>query len=171
VIAFMIAFIDVGYVRPDGDRDESALAACVVAERWSDARPLEQRVAHVARVAPYEPGRFYLRELPCVVAVLEQVRAPVSTVVVDGYVFLDGDRPGLGAKVAEAVRLPVVGVAKTQFHGVTSAIAVTRGRSARPLYVSAIGMDVVRAAAHVREMHGAFRTPTLLRLVDRLTRP
>jgi deoxyribonuclease V len=39
-----------------------------------------------------------------------------------------------------------------------------------PLFVSAIGMDVRDAAAHVRAMDGPHRTPTLLRLVDRLTR-
>lgn len=160
----LIAFVDVGY------RDDGALAACVVAEQWTDDRPHEQRVAHVANVAPYEPGRFYLRELPCLLAVLREVRAPVTTIVVDGYVFLDNDRPGLGAHLHEALRVPVMGVAKTAFRGVTSAIAVTRGASTKPLFVSAIGMDVRDAAAHLAEMHGAYRTPTLLRLVDRLTR-
>ncbi|MGZ5968034.1 MAG: endonuclease V [Polyangiales bacterium] len=160
----MIAFVDVGY------RDDGALAACVVAERWSDDRPYEQRVARVSHVAPYEPGRFHLRELPCILAVLRTVRASVGTIVVDGYVLLDGDRPGLGAKVHEVLRVPVVGVAKTEFRGVTSAVAVTRGESSKPLFVSAIGMDLRDAAARVREMHGPYRTPTLLRLVDHLTR-
>jgi deoxyribonuclease V len=160
----VIAFVDVGY------RDDGALAACVVAEHWTDDRPYEQRVAHVAGVAPYQPGRFYLRELPCLLAVLRVVRAPITTIVIDGYVFLDGDRPGLGAHLHDAMHVPVVGVAKTEFRGVVSAIALIRGESSRPLFVSAIGVDVREAAAHIAEMHGPYRTPTLLRLVDRMTR-
>lgn len=160
----MIAFVDVGY------HDDGALAACVVAERWVDDQPFETCVAKVAEVAPYEPGQFYLRELPCLLAVLGHVRAKVTTIVVDGYVFLDGDRPGLGYHLHEAVRVPIVGVAKTAFHGVTSTVPVTRGESNRPLFVSAIGVDVDDAACQVAAMHGRYRMPTLLRRVDRMTR-
>ncbi|MBI2392982.1 MAG: endonuclease V [Deltaproteobacteria bacterium] len=160
----MIAFVDVGYA------DDVGVAACVVAARWTDDRPFEERVVRVSPVSPYEPGRFFLRELPCVRAVLGEVHAPVDVLVVDGYVFLDGDRPGLGARLHGVLQLPVVGVAKTPFRGVTSAVAVTRGQSTRPLFVSAIGIDVREAAERVREMHGAFRVPTLLRRVDRLSR-
>lgn len=67
-------------------------------------------------------------------------------------------------------RIPVIGVAKTAFLRATNARDVARGSSAKPLFVTAVGMDLDVAAGHVRDMHGTFRIPTLLKLVDRLSR-
>jgi deoxyribonuclease V len=64
----------------------------------------------------------------------------------------------------------VVGVAKTAFQGSTFATPVTRGTSARPVFVTARGMDVAEAARLVAAMHGPHRIPTLLGRVDRLAR-
>lgn len=92
--------------------------------------------------------------------------------VIDAYVWLDSNsRPGLGAYLYSALesRTPVVGVAKTLFPG-APAIPVFRGRSRSALFVTAQGMPPEEAAAHIREMHGAFRIPTLLKRVDRLSR-
>jgi deoxyribonuclease V len=103
-------------------------------------------------------------------------------VLVDGYVWLGGARPGLGARLFAALgeRTPVVGVAKTAWGGtVAPAIAqddphrsvpVLRGQSVKPLFVTAEGLDVAEAAARVSAMHGAHRIPTLLKEVDRLVR-
>lgn len=45
-------------------------------------------------IAPYQPGEFYRRELPCLLAVL--ACGPVAEViVVDGYVWLGPERAGL----------------------------------------------------------------------------
>jgi deoxyribonuclease V len=49
-------------------------------------------------------------------------------------------------------------------------IDVVRGASARPLHVSAIGIDPREAAARVRAMHGPYRIPTLIRRADALAR-
>ncbi len=103
-----IAAVDVDY------RDGHAVAACVTFSAWGAAAPEQERTARVDGVAPYEPGAFYKRELPCLLAVLEGVAADV--VVVDGYVQLDGGRPGLGAHLHAALAGPaVVGVAKSAF--------------------------------------------------------
>ena len=56
------------------------------------------------------------------------------------------------------------------FKGSPHARAVLRGRSAAPLYVTAVGLDVDDAATHVRRMHGDHRVPTLLRRLDHLCR-
>ncbi len=162
----MIACVDVDY------RAAEAVAACIEIERWTDATPARESVVRTAgAAAAYQPGGFYLRELPCILAVLASVR-DVALVVVDGYVWLARERPGLGARLHAALggRAPVVGVAKTAFRGNDAAAPVLRGRSARPLYVTAIGMDVEVAAAHVASMHGDHRVPTILARVDRLAR-
>jgi deoxyribonuclease V len=163
----MIACVDVDY------RASGAVAACVLFRAWDDAQGASETVIPIARVEPYEPGKFYRRELPCLLAVLEAAGGTPDVVVVDGYVWLADERePGLGAHLYRALggRAAVVGVAKTRFVGAGVAREVLRGTSRLPLFVTAAGMDVDEAAAHVRTMHGPHRTPTLLKRVDQLCR-
>ena len=77
----------------------------------------------------------------------------------------------VGARLYHALdgKVPVIGVAKTWFKG-GKALEVFRGKSKRPLFVTAAGITDEEAAAHVREMHGPDRIPTLLRRVDQLSR-
>ena len=164
----LIAAVDVAY-GPTG-----AAAACVLFHAWGDAAPASAHVAAIAEVAAYEPGAFYKRELPCVLAVLRSLGdARPDVIVIDGYVWLSGGgRPGLGAHLHEALggAAIVVGVAKTGFAGGGFAEEVRRGDSARPLYVTAAGVEPAVAAAWIRAMHGPHRIPTLLKRVDRLCR-
>jgi deoxyribonuclease V len=162
----MIACVDVAY------HDDEANAACVLFRQWSDEEGEREIVARISKVEEYLPGRFYRRELPCLLAVLGMVREPPETVIVDGYVWLGENAPGLGALLYEALggKAAVIGVAKSPFAGALHAVSVVRGGSRRPLYVTAAGMEVEGAARHIREMHGAHRIPTLLKRVDRLSR-
>jgi deoxyribonuclease V len=161
----MLACVDVDY------RTEGAVAACVLFRAWDDGDSAEERVETIARVEPYEPGQFYRRELPCLLSVLGKVTETLEMIVVDGYVWLTDEKPGLGAHLYEALgrSVPVIGVAKTRFAG-AEVESVMRGGSRRPLYVSAAGLDRVTAARHVLAMHGPYRLPTLLRRVDQLCR-
>lgn len=159
------AVVDVDYAGP------GATAACVVGDRWSDGAPIETHAVTLATVAPYAPGRFFERELPCILAVLPRVVTAIDTVVIDGYVVLDrAGTPGLGAHLHAALdrRHAVIGVAKTPYREADFAVPVVRGGSRRPLYVTAIGVDVDAAARSIAAMHGAHRIPTLLGWVDRL---
>jgi deoxyribonuclease V len=132
--------------------------------------PVAQHVVRVTGVAPYRPGAFFERELPCIRAVLAKNHWPLAAIVVDGYVWL-GEQPGLGAHLFAALeeKVPVIGVAKNPFRE-AAAIEVVRGDSKKPLYVSAAGMAKEEAAACIRRMHGPHRLPTLLKEVDRLCR-
>ena len=164
----MLAAIDVHY------DDPRARAACVVFERWDDAAPARVATADIEPIAPYEPGQFYKRELPCALAVLDRLDAAPDVVIVDGYVWLGPGRPGLGKHLFDALRAngrpaAVVGVAKNKFAGAPG-VDVLRGESARPLFVTAEGIDVEVAAEHVRSMHGEHRFPTLLQHVDKVAR-
>jgi deoxyribonuclease V len=161
------AIVDVHY---EGDR---ATAACVVAARWTDEVPVEERVTTVHDVQRYRPGAFFERELPCILAVLSLLRTEPRTVVIDGYVDLDErGTPGLGGHLHAHYggTLAVVGVAKTPYRGSSFAVHVLRGTSHHPLYVTARGLLPAEAADLVRSMHGAHRIPTLLKRVDGLAR-
>lgn len=163
----MIAAIDVAY----GSR--GGAAACVLFRAFGDASPVSSHVAHVADVAPYEPGAFYKRELPCILAALAAAPSAPEIVVIDGFVWLSADqRPGLGARLHDALGggVTVIGVAKTSFAGSAFAEEVHRGGSTKPLFVTAEGVDAQTAAGWIRGMHGPHRIPTLLKLADRLCR-
>jgi deoxyribonuclease V len=157
--------VDVRYPPAGGAR-----AALVVAAEPTYASIVEERVVTLATVAQYRPGEFYRRELPAIQAVLAGV-APLDLLIVDGYVDLDPHHaPGLGAYVHSALSIPVIGVAKTSFHGAVHAAQVHRGHATRPLYVTAAGVDLGEAASLVRAMAGLYRLPDALRRVDQLTR-
>jgi deoxyribonuclease V len=163
----MLACVDVHYV------EDRATAAALLFGDWADARPLFQARASVRDIEPYVPGRFYVRELPCILKVLECLPVGPRIVLVDGHVWLEDLRsPGLGARLYEALGrgTPVIGVAKNPYKPSRAVVEVRRGRSRKPLYVTAAGIDRVAAADHVAGMHGPFRIPTLLREVDRLCR-
>ena len=179
----MIVCIDVDY------QDASATVALVGFTAWPDEIATLEIVSRSSTPpAAYEPGRFFERELPYALGVLARVTEPLDAVIVDSYVWLGPDRPGLGARLHEAVHAPVIGVAKSSFRGAASislrnafallrapaepglAIEVTRGTSANPLYVTAAGIDAETAADRIRAMHGPFRIPTLLKRCDALCR-
>lgn len=165
-----LCVLDVAY----DDVDGSAKAAAVCVDHAGvDAVRGAAFAVDVKGVAPYQPGAFFLRELPCLEAVLAQA-AIVDGValVVDGYVTLDdAGTPGLGLRLHEATGRPVIGIAKTSFKGSGHARAVQRGRNAtRPLYVTAAGVDVDVAAATVLAMHGLDRLPTAVVHADHVAR-
>lgn len=166
----MIVAVDVDY------RASECVAAAVAFESWSAATSVHEAVVRLPAASPYRSGELWVRELPPLLAVLEQMASAIAPrtiaiVVVDAYVWLPPDgRAGLGARVHEALGVAVVGVAKTQLKDDTISIPVLRGTSRRPLRVGAAGLAPDEAAAAIAAMHGHDRMPTLLRRVDRLSR-
>lgn len=166
----MLICTDVDY-RPDG----TARAAGVLFQSWTDATPAHELFVSVPDVKSYQPGAFYRRELPCLLVLLERAAQTyaLDAVVIDGYVTLDAaGRAGLGAYLFEALdqKIPVIGVAKTAFQGSGHAIAVQRGGSLNPLFVTAVRIDAAQAAQQVAQMAGPHRLPTLLKRADSLCR-
>ena len=163
----MLACVDVGY------RVDRVIAGCVCLRDWTDEVALcEQKLAWTERAQPYVPGQFFKRELPYLLGILRQLRQAPAIVVVDGYVRLEGGRAGLGQHLYEALAgsAAVVGVAKHAYRAATEAVAVLRGGSRIPLYISAVGIAVDDAVLGVRSMAGAHRIPAMLKRADRLTR-
>lgn len=161
----MIVCVDVHY------SDDGATGAAVAFEDWSSSVIADQIVMRFAAASDYQPGEFYKRELPCILPLLQSLRVKAKTVLVDGYVWLRDNKPGLGAHLHKALneQVTVIGIAKNEFVG-APAVEVLRGESKRPLYVTSAGMDVQNATAHVAEMNGQHRIPEMLKLVDQLSR-
>lgn len=163
----MILAIDAYYVA------NKANVVGVLFDEWTQCEPSKMVSVVVDGVADYEPGSFYKRELPCILELLKVVEDySITCIVVDGYVLLnDEGKKGLGYYLYEALEgsMPIIGVAKSYFVD-NNSIEVYRGDSKKPLYVTSIGIDQADAAEYIEAMHGKFRMPTLLKLLDTETR-
>jgi len=162
-----IALVDVHY------HAEGARAACVLAEQWTDATPCAEWTVEIASVAPYRPGHFFERELPCLIQVLARAPTPPRVIVVDGYVVLDAAGTlGLGGHLFAHFQgqVPIIGLAKRSFARSAFATRLLRGYSRSPLFVTALGVPVQDARALISGMHGDHRMPTLCTRVDQLCR-
>lgn len=165
----MILAIDVHY------KETTAKAVGALIQHWEDAVAQQYVIRYIDEVEEYVPGAFYKRELPCILEICAAIDLhSLSYIIIDGFVVLDDSgKPGLGAYVYESIQqqVPVIGVAKTNFHQNTQqVIPVLRGASANPLYVTAVGTDLQQAAEHIKTMHGEFRLPTVLKEMDRITK-
>jgi len=110
----MILAIDVHY------HNTRATAVGVIFPSWESEISTEELLVEIGGVAEYLPGQFYLRELPCILALLERVKYPLDCIVIDGFVWLGGERkPGLGMRLWDSLggRVPVIGVAKSRYKG------------------------------------------------------
>lgn len=157
--------VDVHY--PDSG---GASAALLIADDPRFAHVCLEATAWLPTVDAYEPGQFYRRELPAILAVLSKIDH-LDLLIIDGYVDLDPTgSPGLGAHLHDQLRIPIIGVAKTGYRTATHAVPVVRGAAIRPLFVTAVGLPVERAATLVADMAGQSRLPDVLHAVDRLAR-
>jgi deoxyribonuclease V len=163
----MKAALDVHY------KVSTAISVCVMFDNWPDSASIELIRTVVPDTSPYQAGRFFKRELPCLLSVLQQTEREFETIVIDGYVHLKADAgKGLGKHLYESLSYKpvVVGVAKNPLKVADRFIPVHRGRSKKPLFISAIGCSVEDAVESILSMHGQYRIPTLLKIVDRYAR-
>jgi deoxyribonuclease V len=163
----MIAAVDVHY------STQRTRAAAIVFSDWSDSIVIREETINLPaeQTAGYVPGEFYKRELGPALLVLNQIGlSDVTTIIIDGYVWLAPNRPGLGSYVHNQVSpISVIGVAKRNFQGNT-AVTITRGISKKPLWITAEGIDSNTAAVQIQRMHGDNRIPFMLKMVDQISR-
>ncbi|MEQ9219275.1 MAG: endonuclease V [Cyclobacteriaceae bacterium] len=163
----IILAVDVFY-----EQDQAQIAG-VLFNDWKATEPDRVIYSTSKDIQPYVSGAFYQRELPCITQLLRDHRLKPDIVIIDGYVFLDGHhQPGLGKYLFDEFdgKVPVIGVAKHPYRNISEKYALYRGKSKNPLYVTAAGIDSGDAKAYIRQMHGAYRIPTLLKMADQLSR-
>lgn len=161
----MIAAVDVYYTNSGKGR-----AAAVVFKDFADEDPLRTYTVTINEIREYISGSFYLRELPCLLSLINSINEDIDTFIIDGYVYL-GQKPGLGFYLWETLgcRIRVIGVAKSLYKG-SECIKLYRGKSRNPLYITSAGIETIEAANLVGGMYGKFRIPALLKLADSLSR-
>ncbi|MEL6534756.1 MAG: endonuclease V [Bacteroidota bacterium] len=152
-----------------------AFTVAVAFEDWLSEKPSKVYTELLSEVAPYEPGAFYKRELPCILSLLQSISVTqIDTIIVDGYVILDEERAyGLGGYLFKTLeeKVPVIGVAKSPYKNPHPYMReLFRGNSQRPLFISSLGIPLAHATHLVGQMHGDFRMPTLLQILDTTTK-
>ncbi len=155
--------------------EDKAKTVCVHFDDWTAATPIKIEQEIISGIAAYEPGAFYKRELPCILSLLEKIDLNnIDLIIVDSFVLLDDEgKWGLGAYLYDILKeqIPVIGVAKTGFHKNKKNVReLLRGKSSKPLYISAVGLDLDNAYSHIKAMHGDYRMPTLLQILDQKTK-
>jgi deoxyribonuclease V len=155
--------------------EDKAKTVCISFENWSDPVPSGIEVEVMEGISEYEPGSFYKREMPCILSLLKRYNLKdVDLIIVDSYVLLDdAGKLGLGGHLYEHLdrAIPIIGVAKSRFNSnILNVKELLRGDSIKPLYISAIDIDLEEAYNLVQSMHGSYRMPTLLQILDAKTR-
>ncbi|WP_409234417.1 deoxyribonuclease V [Streptomyces sp. PA5.6] len=177
--------VDVAY---DDERDIVAAAVVVL-----DAATLDvvEEATAVGKVAfPYVPGLLAFREIPTVLAALDELRSDPGLVVCDGYGVAHPRRFGLASHLGVLTGLPTIGVAKNPFTFAYEDPAAGRGSASplldgaeevgralrtregvKPVFVSAghrVSLD--RACAHTLRLTPRYRLPESTRRADALCR-
>ena len=163
----MILAVDVAYHK------DIAVVGGVLFRNWNDEKPLKEIVISCSVQDNYMPGQFYRRELPGIAALLEHVDASLDCIIIDGFVYLGkAKEPGLGKHLRNTLmqKVAIIGVAKSPFKDTPKSCEILRGRSRKPLYVTADGISDEKAKLLIKSMQGSDRIPTLLKHVDRLCR-
>lgn len=161
----MIIAIDVHY------RENIAKSVSIEFDDWTSNEPTKVNILELPETAEYVPGQFYKRELPCILEILKKSDLDkVGLIIIDGHVVLDDKgKMGLGAYLYQELNenIPILGIAKKGFHSLEKlAIPITRGKSKKPLYITCLGGSLKDLAKKVKQMHGDFRIPTLLKILD-----
>lgn len=163
----MILAVDVHY------RDNLAMAAGIVFNNWGDDHPLFEKRIELTCNNEYIPGKFYLRELPCILELLKCFIIFPDVIIIDGNVYLGKESaPGLGTYLYKSLneQVPVIGVAKSAYKNTPENTFIYRGKSSRPLYITSIGIDIDAAKFNISNMYGTSRIPYMLKRVDQLAR-
>jgi len=155
--------------------DNKAKTVCLEFAEWNERKIFKIYTEIIDHIEEYIPGEFYKRELPCIISLLNQINLKtIDAIIVDGFVYLDDNKKlGLGGYLYEKLNkeIPIIGVAKNNFATIEKhKKPLFRGKSKKPLFITAIGIELQDALQKIESMDGEYRIPTLLKELDRLTK-
>ena len=178
-----VAGVDVGF-----EAAGTVTRAAVAVLRYPELDVLETAIARRPTAFPYIPGLLSFRELPAVLAALEQLREPPDLLLCDGQGIAHPRRFGIASHLGLLVDIPAIGVAKTRLCGtheeppnqrgawtplwgqgeIIGAVLRTRP-GVRPLYVSpGHRISLETALAYVMGCCTRYRLPETTRHAHRL---
>lgn len=162
--------------------------ACVAVHQYPDLTPLTHAVAERPVTFPYRTGLLAFRELPAILAALNELSALPDLLLCDGQGIAHPRRLGIAAHLGVWLDRPSVGVGKSRLLGSWQEPGRERGSQAplhdggerigtvlrsrtgvRPLFVSpGHRVDHAAAPAWVLACTGRYRLPEPIRAADRI---
>jgi deoxyribonuclease V len=178
-----VAGTDVGF-----ERDGRVTCAAVAVLTFPELELVDCAIARLPTRFPYVPGLLSFREIPALLAALEQLQVRPQLILCDGQGVAHPRRCGLASHLGLACGIPTIGVAKTRLIGehrdppqrrgawtpllhrgeTIGAVLRTRA-SVRPVYVSVghkVSLDT--AIRYVIACAPRFRLPETTRWAHRL---
>ena len=143
-----VAGIDVGFPR-GSDRARAAIAVL----EYPAMRLVDQSTAEIKTPFPYVPGLLSFREIPVILAALENLSTLPDVLLIDGHGLAHPRRFGLACHLGVLLDIPTIGCAKSILVGQAAPLPEARGSTA-PLVDNkeTIGM-AVRTRDHVRPIY------------------
>lgn len=178
-----VAGVDVGF-----EEQGTITRAAVAVLDFPSLTLVEQAIARLPTQFPYVPGLLSFREIPAVLAALEQLKTLPDLLLCDGQGLAHPRRFGIASHLGVLTDLPSIGVAKTRLIGTFGKVpeekggwtplmdkaerigAVLRSRTGtKPLFISAghrIGLE--SAIHYVMACTPKYRLPETTRQAHRL---
>ena len=107
-----VAGVDVGF-----EAGNTITRAAVAVLSFPALEPVDQAVVREPTRFPYVPGLLSFREIPAVLAALEQLRVQPDLLLCDGQGYAHPRRLGLACHLGLLADLPSIGVAKSRLIG------------------------------------------------------
>ncbi len=117
-----VAGVDVGFVA----QNQIARAAIAVLS-YPDLRLQEPSVAYLPVTFPYIPGLLSFREIPVILAALNQLQRLPDLLLCDGQGYAHPRRCGIACHLGLLTDLPAIGVAKSRLVGYHAPVGEQRG--------------------------------------------
>lgn len=117
-----VAGVDVGF--EDGGKTTRAAVAVL---DYPSLALLESAVARLPTAFPYVPGLLSFREVPAVLAALEQLQALPDILLCDGQGYAHPRRFGIACHLGVLTGLPSIGVGKSRLLGRYTEPEMTKG--------------------------------------------
>ncbi len=178
-----VAGVDVGF------EDDGTLArAAVVVLDHADLAVVEQAVGRCPTPMPYIPGLLSFREIPAVLAALEDLERLPDVLLCDGQGIAHPRRMGIASHLGLITGLPSIGVGKSRLIGTHGPVPAERGgwtplvdgdevigavlrsrEGVKPIYVSPghrVGLE--SAVRLVMDCVTRYKLPETTRAADRL---
>ena len=128
--------------------------------------------------AEYDSGELY--KLSCIMQCISMIKLDnIDAIIINGFAWLSDDGKelvkGLGAKLFNSIKviygneIDVIGISKSKYHvQIPNCLEVTHGIECKvPLYITCSNIENTNHySVLVSRMHGDFRIPTILRLID-----
>jgi deoxyribonuclease V len=178
-----VAGVDVGFEQ-EGQVTRSAIAVL----SFPDLKLIEQAIARCPTVFPYIPGLLSFREIPAVLAAMEQLQTIPDLLLCDGQGTAHPRHFGIACHLGWLTNLPSIGVAKSWLVGTYTEPAQQRGAwqplqhqgetigavlrtrtGTKPLYISpGHRISLTTAIDYVMQCTPKYRLPETTRMAHKL---